>query len=97
MKTVNIDTGEIDTYGLNWSVRLPSGDTIAASTWTGPDGIDVTITDLSFSGAITSFEADATDAEATARGAEHVIVNEITTTNGLTLQGGLKLRVTDDV
>lgn len=92
MKTVKIDTGEIDIYGIDWSVRLPKGVTISASEWSLAEEADVTVDSLSFSGSVTSVEVDATDAS----DGVHVLLNEITTSDGRTLQGALRLKVTDD-
>ncbi len=90
MKTFKIDTGETDSYGIDWAVRLPAGDAIAESEWTADDE-SLDVEDGSFSGTRTAFIVTAPDTAGT-----FVLRNVITTTGELELQASVRLKVSDD-
>ncbi len=92
MKKFKIDIGETDSYGFRWAVRLPTGDSIATSSWEPVDeDSELVLTGATaFDGAVTAFTVTAPETTGT-----HRLRNTITTTLGATLEALAELTVTD--
>lgn len=79
-------SAEVSDYTITWSDRIPAGDTITASTWSGDTGL--TLSDPSFTDNTTTIWVAGGDASFLYR-----VVNTVTTTQGRIAERKLLIRV----
>lgn len=89
MKTLEQDVHERDSFGWDYTGRIPEGDSIATSTWQ----VDawLTVETPTFAGLVTSVWLSGGTP-----GSVYTVRNTVTTTAGRKLQRAFRLRITDD-
>lgn len=80
------DPDEVLDYTINWSRRLPAGDTIAASSWIFPTGLTMN------SAAYTNTSATVWISGGTT-GTTYKVTNRVTTTVGRTMDQTVSLTI----